>query len=348
MKRPKYAVLAAMVVGSVVALTACSGGPAADAGKGPVVGLAYDIGGRGDQSFNDAAARGLDEIVASIPGAKAQELEASSGESDQAKEQRLRLLAQSGADPVIAVGFAYATPLTTVAAEFPDTHFAIVDSTDAKGDNVANLVFAEEQGSYLVGVAAALKSTTQTVGFIGGADTPLIKKFLAGYQAGVESIDPGTDVLVQYLSQAPDFSGFSSPDKAVVATAGMADRGADIIYAAAGGSGTGVFNAAAEQGILAIGVDSDQYQQTALAGVKDVILTSMVKHVDTAIVDFVTSVRDGSFQSGPQVYDLARGGVDYATSGGRLDDIREQLETAKQAIISGQIVVPTDPTATAQ
>ena len=171
-------------------VTGCGAEPAPVAREGLRVGLAYDIGGRGDQSFNDAAAKGLDRAAKELKIAKAQELEATAGESDQAKEQRLRLLAQQDFDPVIAVGFAYAKPLRKVAGEFPGTRFALIDSSEATGANIANLVFAENEGSYLVGAAAALKSRSDSVGFIGGTNTPLIQKFQAGYEAGVARIDP--------------------------------------------------------------------------------------------------------------------------------------------------------------
>src|SRR6476469_96619 len=153
------------------------------------VGTADDIGGRGDQSFNDAAAAGLDKAKSDLK-LETKEAEATQGETDQAKEERLRLLAQSGYNPVVAIGFAYSAAVKAVAAEFPKTSFAIVDDADATGPNVANLVFAEEQGSYLVGAAAALKSKTGNVGFVGGVQVPLIKKFEAGYTAGAKAVNP--------------------------------------------------------------------------------------------------------------------------------------------------------------
>jgi basic membrane protein A and related proteins len=343
---------AAMVAGAL-ALTACGGSsttaskPAASgkstsaaAPKSTLkVGMAYDIGGRGDQSFNDAAAAGLDKAKAQL-GITAQEAEASQGESDSAKEARLNALASAGFNPIIAVGFAYSAAVAKVAKALPNTRFAIIDDAAAVGPNIANLTFAEEQGSFLVGAAAGLKTKTGNVGFIGGVDVPLIHKFEAGFKAGVQAAKPGTKVQVKYLTQPPDFSGFGNPAKGKTAAAGMYDNGADIVYAAAGGSGGGVFEAAKAAKALAIGVDSDQYN-TADPSVKDVILTSALKKVDVAVFDFITSVNDNKFVAGQKVYDLKAGGVGYATSGGKVDDIKDKLEGYKASIISGEIVVPT-------
>ena len=304
------------------------------------VGLAYDIGGRGDQSFNDAAAAGLDRAKEEL-GIEATEAEAGAGESAAAKEERLRVLAESGHNPVIAVGFAYSEAVAAVAEEYPEVNFAIVDDANATGDNISNLVFAEHEGSFLAGAAAALKSETDNIGFIGGVQVPLIKKFEAGYTAGAKAVNPDITVQTTYLSQPPDFSGFNDPAKGRTAAEGMFDAGADVVYHAAGGSGSGVFEAADAAGKLAIGVDSDQYE-TAAEPVKDSILTSMVKRVDVAVEDFITNVSEGDVESGEQVYDLEAGGVDISTSGGQIDDIMPQLEEYKQQIISGEITVPTE------
>jgi basic membrane protein A len=250
------------------------------------------------------------------------------------------VLATSGYNPVIAVGFAYSAAVAKVAKEFPDTKFAIIDDAAAVGDNIANLVFAEEQGSYLVGYAAGLKTKTNNVGFIGGVDVPLIHKFQAGYEAGAKAANPKIKVQVKYLTQPPDFSGFGDPAKGKTAAQGMYDAGADIIYAAAGGSGAGVFEAAQATGNKAIGVDSDQYK-TADPKVKDVIMTSMLRQVNVAVNDFITQVNDGNFTAGSTVYDLKKNGVGYSTSGGQIDDIVPQLEAQKAKIVSGEITVPT-------
>jgi len=209
-------------------------------------------------------------------------------------------------------------------------------------------VFAEEQGSYLVGVAAALKSKAKHVGFIGGVKGDLIGKFDAGFAAGVKSVDPAIKIEVQYLTSPPDFSGFASPAKGKVAAKGMIDSGADVIYHAAGGSGSGVFDAVVEArkagkaDTWAIGVDQDQYL-TATPDQQKVILTSMVKRVDVGVYDFIKKFKDGDKPNGPQVNDLKSGGIDYATSGDYLNDIKDKIDAAKQDIIDGKVTVPTKP-----
>ena len=343
--------LAAAVAALTLGLAACggSGGSGSDragggggSGSDLKVGLAYDIGGRGDQSFNDSAAVGLDKAEDEL-GVDATESEAGAGEPETAKEERLRVLADSGHNPVIAIGFAYSAALAKVAPEFPEVDFGIVDDANAKGENISNLVFAEEQGSFLVGAAAALKSKTGNVGFIGGVQVPLISKFEVGFTEGAKAAKPSVEVQTVYLTQPPDFSGFNDPAKGRTAAQGMFDNGADVVYHAAGGSGGGLFEAAKAAGTLAIGVDSDQYE-TASPAVKDVILTSMLKKVDVAVFDFISSAEKGDVKAGPTVYDLKQGGVDYSTSGGKVDDIKAQLDEYKQKIVSGEIKV-TDPTA---
>ena len=306
------------------------------------VGMAYDVGGRGDQSFNDSAAAGLDKAVKEF-GMKSDESEATDGEAESAREERLVTFAEAGYDPIIAVGFAYAEAVGKVSAQYPDLHFAIIDDSSlADSANVASLVFAEEQGSFLVGAAAALKTKADHIGFVGGVETPLIQKFQAGYEAGAKQVNPDIKIDVAYLTQPPDFSGFGDPAKGKTAAAGMYDNGADIVYHAAGGSGGGVFEAAKDAGALAIGVDSDQYN-TADPSVQDVILTSMLKNVDVAVYNYLSEVNDGTFPTGVTTYDLKVDGVGYSTSGGQIDDIKDQLEAFKQQIIDGDIVVPTEP-----
>lgn len=347
--------LAAAVLAGALVLTSCGGDNGDDdadttpkgddtSSSAPAsdvkVGLAYDIGGRGDQSFNDAAAAGLDKAADEF-GIETNEAEAANGEPESAKEERLRALASAGFNPVIAVGFAYSGAVKKVAGELPDTQFAIIDDAAATGDNIANLLFAEEQGSFLVGAAAALKSESDNIGFVGGVDVPLIHKFEAGYEAGAKEVNPDIEIQVKYLTQPPDFSGFGDPAKGKTAAAGMFDKGADVVYQAAGGSGGGVFEAAKDAGGFAIGVDSDQYN-TADPEVRDVIITSMLKKVDVAVYDFISSVVEGNFTAGPVTYDLEKDGVGYSTSGGQIDDITSKLDEYKQQIIDGSITVPTE------
>jgi basic membrane protein A len=304
------------------------------------LGLAYDVGGRGDHSFNDLAAASLDKAKAAgvtITG----ELTAAQGEPDSAKTDRLNQLIDDGATDIIAVGFVYANALKEVAAANPEVHFAIVDDASlAAVANVASLTFTEEQGSYLVGVAAGKKTKTNKVGFIGGVDTPLIQKFQAGYEAGVKAANPSATVTAKYITEPPDFGGFNAPDKGETIATGMYADGIDIIYAAAGGSGDGVFKAAKATGNLGIGVDSDQYNLPTLADRKDVIMTSMLKKVDVATYDFITSAVNGDVLTGEHKYSLSNDGIGYSTSGGMIDDIVPDLEKAKADIISGAVVVP--------
>lgn len=344
--------LAPALLAGVLVMSACGGDDDETPGAGGTtsapttsdlkVGLAYDIGGRGDQSFNDSAAAGLDKAKTDfgISEDNVNELEASAGETDAQKEERLRQLAEGGYNPIIAVGFAYSGPLGKVAADFPDVKFAIIDDAQAKGANIANLTFAENEGSYLVGVAAALKSTANHIGFVGGVDVPLIHKFEAGFKAGAQAVKPDIKIDSTYLTQPPDFTGFNDAAKGQTAADGMFDAGADVVYHAAGGSGGGVFTAAQEAGKWAIGVDSDQ-ALTADPAVRDVILTSMLKQVNNAVYNFIESMTTDSFKAGETVFDLASDGVGYSTTGGHVDDIKAQIDEYKQKIISGEITVPT-------
>lgn len=318
------------------------GGGGEDAIK---VGLSYDLGGRGDQSFNDSAASGLDQAVEEL-GIEATELEPDEGGEN--REELLRLLAEDGNELVIGVGFLYEEAMAAVSADFPETNFVIVDSENVSADNLANLVFAEEQGSFLVGAAAALTSETGQVGFVGGVNTELIQKFQAGFEAGVAEIDPAVTVDVQYLTEPPNFDGFTDPALGKEAAASMFADGADVVYHAAGGSGGGVFEAASEardggDDVWAIGVDSDQYL-TADAAVQDVILTSMLKEVGVGVFDVIDQTVSGSAPTGVARFDLEAGGVGYATSGDFLDQATiDQLEELQAGIVDGSIEVPTTP-----
>ena len=320
------------------------------------VGLVYDIGGRGDLSFNDSAAAGLERADAELGIAFG---EASPNDDGSNRAELLQLAAD--ANPiVIGVGFLFAGDAAAVAAENPDTNFAVIDDAmlnfdtgEPVGPNVAGLVFAEEQGSYLVGVAAALKSETGKVGFIGGVCCfGLIEKFEAGFRAGVASVDPSIEVTAEYITDAPDFDGFNQPDRARVIATTMYEDGADIIYLATGGAGTGMFQAAKDftndsgSKVWGIGVDFDQYLTVGAVdpSLQEFILTSMLKRVDVAVYEILKAQEEGTFTAGPNLYDLQTGGVGYATSGGYVDDIVDQLEAAKASIVAGDVVVPTDPT----
>ncbi len=315
-------------------------------GTGYKIGMAYDVGGRGDKSFNDSAAAGLDLAVAEL-GVEATELEPAAGGED--REENLRLLAEAGNDLVFGIGFAFGAAIESAAADFPDTQFAIVDSV-VEAPNVASLVFAEHEGSALVGAAAALKTQTNTIGFIGGvAGLGLIEKFQAGFEFGAREINPDIEIIVQYLTEFPDFAGFNDPARGKEAALAMFEGGADVVYHAAGGSGAGLFEAAKETSeatgtkVWAIGVDSDQYY-TASPDVKDYILTSMIKRVDVAVFTTTYNLVTGTEQSGKVLFDLAKDGVGFSTSGGFIDDIKDQLDELRLKIIAGDLVVPEVPT----
>ena len=322
-----------------------TGGGGGGAGEGRKVGLVFDIGGRGDKSFNDSAAAGLDQAIDEF-GIDTKDLSPAAGGEN--REELLRLLTEEGFELNFAVGFLFGDSVTAVSAENPDTNYAIIDSV-VDAPNVASLTFAEEQGSFLVGAAAALKSETGKIGFIGGVNTELIHKFEAGFVAGAEEVNPDIEIEVTYLTEPPDFSGFSDPAKGKAAALGMYGNGADVVYHAAGGSGLGLFQAAQEVSsggtkVWAIGVDSDQYESVGDAALQEFILTSMEKKVNVAVFETIKAFVEGDFPGGTvTVFDLESGGIDYSKSGGFVDDIADQLDELKQQIIDGDITVPTEP-----
>ncbi len=318
-------------------------------GPGPKVGLVFDIGGRGDQSFNDSAAAGVERAKSELSATVSEVSPNAAGDN---REELLRLQAENQ-DIIIGVGFLFGPDIEKVAIDTPEKKFAIVDGgpNDTSPSNLAHLLFAEHEGSYLVGVAAGLKTKTNKVGFIGGVNISLIQKFEAGFVAGVKSVNANAEVEVRYITEPPDFDGFNDPARAKVISHAMYESGIDIIYHAAGGSGAGLFADAKEFSeemetkVWAIGVDSDQYN-TVSDDLKPYILTSMLKRVDSAVFGIIQDVDNNNFIGGttPLVYSLATDGVGYSTSGGFVDDIVDQLEKAKQDIINGTIQVPSSPT----
>ncbi|MCQ4045496.1 BMP family protein [Streptantibioticus rubrisoli] len=350
MRRVTTTIAAAGIAAALaVSATACgasstsSGSSGSSSAKGDMkVGIAYDVGGRGDHSFNDSAARGLDQATKEFGGTP-KELTAKTTDTEPDREQNLSNLASAGYNPVIAVGFAYANAVKAVSAKFPKTNFGIVDSV-VPASNVDSMTFASPESSYLAGVAAALKSKSGQIGFIGGVDNQLIKGFQAGFEQGVKDTKPSDKVTTQYLTTGSDLSGFSSPDLGKSAASGMLSKGIDVIYTAAGSSGSGAIEAVhGQKGAWAIGVDSDQYQDPGLAQYKDSILTSAVKNVNVAVYNLIKSVHDGKPLTGNNTYGLNNGGVSLATSGGFISDIQSQLDAAKQKIVSGQIKVKSTP-----
>ncbi|MFF8398340.1 BMP family protein [Streptomyces sp. NPDC016172] len=340
----RITVAGAATASLALALSACgststSGSSDSKGDKG--LAIAYDVGGKGDQSFNDAAYAGLEQAKKEF-GYQTADVEPTEGETDADKEQRLVSLAKQGHNPVIGVGYAYASAVKGAAEKFPDTTFGIVDDATINTKNVADLVFSEEQASYLAGVAAAKTSKSKVVGFVGGVDIPLIHKFQAGFAQGVKDTDPKVKVLSQYLTQTAEEGGFASPDKGKTAAEGQIEKKADVVYAAAGLSGQGVIEAAAANKVWAIGVDSDQYQQEALAKYKDSILTSAMKDVAKAVYNLAKSVEDGKPETGIVRGDLKTGEVSLSNSNPKFADdaeLQAAIKTAKEKIISGEIKV---------
>ncbi|MFD7656958.1 BMP family protein [Actinosynnema sp. NPDC059797] len=310
------------------------------------IGLAYDIGGRGDASFNDLAAAGFDRAIRDL-GVKPEntrEVSAAPNEDESVKQGRLRRLAREGFNPVVGVGFAYTESLKVVAPEFPDVRFGLVDSTVEDAPNVTPLVFAEQEGAFLAGVVAAYHSRKCHVGFVGGVDIPLIRKFEAGFTQGAKAAAPKVVVEKKYITPATDFTGFQDPAKGLETAKGLIDKGADVLYPAAGASGIGVFSAVKQAGVLAVGCDADQYHQPALADSRDVIVASSLKRVDVAVYDFFRAAARNDLASLPEVFDLKVDGIGYATSGGKVDaELQGVLEGFKARIIEGSIEVADQP-----
>ena len=339
MKKTSRVLLASIAALGLVA-TACGGDDSSSKGDGFTAGIAFDTGGRGDGTFNDSAAAGADRAKSEL-GVKLQELEAN---VDEDRKANLELLAKAGDPVIVGVGFMFTDPMTEIAKANPDLHFGIVDScVDPSVTNVSCLLFAEQEGSFLVGAAAALKSESGHIGFIGGQEIDLIKKFEAGYIAGAKYINPDIKIESKYLGPAGDNSAWGNVDGAKEIAAGWYADGADVIYTAAGGSGAGTIQAAAEAGKWAIGVDSDQYLTVGDPELQKHILTSMIKRVDVAVFETIKAVKGGDTSGGAKIFDLKNDGVGYATSGGFVDDIKSQLDDIKAKIVSGEIEVPVDP-----
>ncbi len=319
-----------------------SGAATPPAGNAVDVGVVFDLGGRGDKSFNDGAYIGAERAERQLD-ARVRFIEPGEG-SD--REAGLRLLAAEGMDLVIGVGFIFTDDLTQLAREYPNTKFAGVDYsvvTDKTGKpippppNLAALKFREEQGSFLVGALAALVSKTRKVGFVGGMNFPLIHKFEAGYKAGVKAVCPNCDVIVQYAGVTPE--AFRNPGKGKELALSQYQQGVDVIFHASGSTGLGVFEAARQTGKLAIGVDADQFKEAP-----GYVLTSMVKGVDNAVYDAIRRVKEGRFKGGIYQYGLAEGGVGYVYDANNAKlippDARAKLEKLKEDIIAGRIIVP--------
>jgi len=303
------------------------------------IGLVFDVGGRGDKSFNDAAYAGLERAKQEL-GIEYEYIEPpSSGGGD--REAGLRQLAVKGFPLVFGIGFMFTNDINSVAKEFTDTYFACVDYTVNPDipipDNVAALQFKEHEGSFLVGAMAGLISKTKKVGFIGGMDIPLIHKFEQGYITGVKTACPECEVLVGYAGVTGE--AFKNPGKGKELALSQYNSGADIIFHAAGSTGLGLFEAARETDNLAIGVDSDQYYEAP-----GYILTSMVKRVDNAVYEVIDELVKGKFTPGLKEFGLEVDGVGYVYDENNKDlipqEVVDKLEEYKAKIVAGEIVVP--------
>jgi basic membrane protein A len=291
--------------------------------------LIFDLGGKFDKSFNEAAFTGATRW-AEETGGEFREIEL---QSEAQREQALRRFADAGANPIVMTGFAFGNVLSEVAPDYPDTKFAIIDMV-VDAPNVRSVVFNEHEGSYLVGMMAAMASESGTVGFIGGMDIPLIRKFACGYAQGVMATNPDAKVVANMTGTTP--AAWNDPVKGSELTKAQISQGADVVYAAAGGTGVGVLQTAADEGILSIGVDSNQnYLHPGK------VLTSMMKRVDNAVYEAMKAGPD--METGFNVMGIANGGIDYALDEHNASLVSEEMkmkvDDAKAKIASGELAV---------
>ena len=297
----------------------------------------FDVGGRGDKSFNDAAYAGLERAQQEL-GIPFTTLETGEG-SD--REAQMRQLAAGGSQLVFGVGFLFSDDIYGLAQEFPNVKFACVDYTVKEGQtlppNLTALEFKENEGSFLVGALASLLTKTGKVGFVGGMEIPLIKKFETGYRAGVQAANPKVEVLVKYAGTTG--AAFKDPTKGKELGLSEYDQGADIVFHASGSTGLGVFEAAREKGKLAIGVDADQQAEAP-----GFILTSMVKHVETSVFDSIKELQEGRWQGGIREFGLKEDGVGWVYDDHNQalipDGVKAKVDSLKAEIVAGRIVVP--------
>ncbi len=313
-----------LLAGAAIA-TLAAGSAAAEPG------LIIDLGGKFDKSFNESAYTGA-QRWAEESGGDYMETELA---SEAQREQTMRRMAERSANPVVVLGFANASTLETVAPDYPDTDFVIVDLV-VEQPNVQSIVFAEHQGSYLVGLMAAMASETGTVSFVGGMDVPLIRKFACGYAEGAKATKEDVNVIANMTGTTP--AAWNDPVKGGELTRSQIGQGSDVVFAAAGGTGVGVLQAAADEDILAIGVDSNQnYMHPGT------MLTSMVKRVDNAVYDAFEAAENGNLKTGIKVKDSENEGVGVAMDEHNADLVTEEMKTAvdeaKRQIIAGEIEV---------
>lgn len=323
-----------------------AGGESAAAGGTPAkepfkVALVFDEGGLGDKSFNDAAHEGTERAAKEL----GIEFKMAEPERPADRVTFLERFSTTDAKLILCVGFLFTEEVRRVAKEHPDKLYACVDYSLAPGEvlppNLATLNFREHEGSFLVGAIAALTSKSGTIGFVGGAEGPLIRKFEVGYAAGARHVRPDVQVKVAYAGVTG--AAFSNPTKGKELALAMLGEGADVIFHAAGTTGFGVFNACRERGALAIGVDRDQSDPVEYP---NIILTSMVKRTDNAVFDAIRSAAEGNFKAGPNFYGLADDGVGYVLNASNrtliAPEIVEKVNALREQIIKGEIVVPSE------
>jgi len=311
----------------VFGMTACGGNEEAPAEDAPLIVLITDTGGLGDESFNDAAWAGCEKAKTDF-GVETQVIESASSDD---YLPNISAAVEAGADLIICNGFLMAEATQQGAEQYPEQAFALIDSS-VEAKNVAALTFSEQEGSFLVGIVAAMTSQTDIIGFVGGMQFPLIEKFQYGFEAGVKSVKPDAQVLVNYTQ--------SFSDAALGKENALAQNklGTDVIYHASGGCGIGVIQAAGEQGFWAIGVDQDQ---SALD--PEHVLCSMIKRVDTATYNAIKEVVEGTFDGSPIEFTLADEGVGVSDKAGNVpEDVMSAVDEWAAKIISGELVVPYD------
>ncbi len=285
--------------------------------------VVYSVGGKFDGSFNEAAFSGAERYKAETSVAYTDFEIATAAQSEQA----LRNFAQRGFSPIVAIGFTHANALARVAPDFPDTRFSIVDSV-VEAPNVQSIVFREQEGSYVVGILAAMASKSGVIGFVGGMDIPLIRKFACGYILGARSADPQVKVLVNMTGPTP--AAWSNPVRGAELARSQIEQGADVVIQAAGGTGIGVLQAAADAGVLGIGTDSNQNGLHP-----GQVLTSMRKRVDVAVYESFKTAREGNWRRGLQVLGLAEGGIDWVFDQHNQDLITTEMDVAAKAAEAG-------------
>ena len=312
------------LMGAAAAIAVTAGAALADPA------IIYDLGGKFDKSFNEAAFTGA-QRWADETGGSYREIELS---SEAQREQALRRFAEAGNNPIVMTGFGFASALDTVAPDFPDIKFAVIDVNWLDQPNVRGVGFTEHEGSYLVGVAAAMASSSGTVSFVGGMDIPLIRKFACGYVQGVKATNADATVIQNMTGTTP--AAWNDPVKGAELTKAQIAQGADVVYAAAGGTGVGVLQTAADEGVFSIGVDSNQNYLHPGS-----VLTSMLKRVDNAV--YVAFSQGMDLETGNVMMDVASGGIDYALDEHNAeifnDEIKAAVDTAKAGIIDGSIMV---------